>query len=77
MCAAQQEAVQRWRSEKEARLSGDKQPQEEEEEEKSIYTVHCEQVNLSFQEVHHNHLALIGGQTVVLTAAITCVCLCV
>uniref|UniRef100_A0A3Q3XJ20 Pre-mRNA-splicing factor ISY1 homolog n=1 Tax=Mola mola TaxID=94237 RepID=A0A3Q3XJ20_MOLML len=44
------EAVQRWRSEKEARLSGEKQQQEEEEEEKSIYTVHCEQVNLSFQE---------------------------
>ncbi|KAI3369584.1 hypothetical protein L3Q82_024491, partial [Scortum barcoo] len=38
------EAVQRWRAEKESRLSGDKQQQEEEEEE-SIYTVHNEEVS--------------------------------
>ncbi|XP_070703184.1 pre-mRNA-splicing factor ISY1 homolog [Pempheris klunzingeri] len=37
------EAVQKWRTEKEARLSGDKQQQEEEEEEESIYTVHNEE----------------------------------
>lgn len=40
------EAVQRWRAEKESRLSGEKQQQQqEEEEEESIYTVHNEQVN--------------------------------
>ncbi|KAF3855564.1 hypothetical protein F7725_016287, partial [Dissostichus mawsoni] len=33
-----QEAVQKWRKEKESRLSGDKQPEEEEEE--SIYNAH-------------------------------------
>uniref|UniRef100_A0A4W6FHL6 Pre-mRNA-splicing factor ISY1 homolog n=1 Tax=Lates calcarifer TaxID=8187 RepID=A0A4W6FHL6_LATCA len=36
------EAVQRWRTEKESRLSGEK-PQEEEEEEESIYTIHSEE----------------------------------
>lgn len=43
------EAVQRWRAEKESRLSGEKQQQQqEEEEEESIYTVHNEQVNCPF-----------------------------
>lgn len=36
------EAVQKWKTEKETRLSGDKQ---EEEEEESIYTVHNDEVN--------------------------------
>lgn len=44
--AAVLEAVQKWRTEKEARLSGDK-PDEEEEEE-SIYSAHHEEV--SFHE---------------------------
>ncbi len=46
------EAMQKWRTEKESRLSGEKQ-QEEEEEEESIYTVHTEEVNthLTFQEL--------------------------
>lgn len=39
-------AVERWRTEKESRLSGEKQ-QEEEEEEESIYTVHREEVNFT------------------------------
>ncbi|KAK1901384.1 Pre-mRNA-splicing factor ISY1 like [Dissostichus eleginoides] len=38
---AVQEAVQKWRKEKESRLSGDKQPEEEEEE--SIYNAHKEE----------------------------------
>lgn len=40
------EAVQKWRTEKEARLSGDKP--EEDEEEESIYSAHHEEV--SFRE---------------------------
>lgn len=47
LCAAVLEAVQSWRTEKESRLSGEKQ--EEEEEEESIYTVHHEEVNFTFQ----------------------------
>lgn len=42
------EAVQRWRKEKESRLSGEKQQEEEEEEEDSIYSVHNEEVNCPF-----------------------------
>ncbi|KAM9410032.1 pre-mRNA-splicing factor ISY1 homolog [Pholidichthys leucotaenia] len=38
------EAVQKWKTEKESRLSGDKQPQEEEEEE-SIYTKFHEELD--------------------------------
>ena len=38
------EAVQKWRSEKESRLSGEKQ-QEEDEEEESIYTIHNQEVS--------------------------------
>lgn len=45
--AAVLEAVQKWRAEKEARLSGDK-PQQDEDEEESIYTVHNEEVNCPF-----------------------------
>lgn len=41
--AAVLEAVQKWRTEKEARLSGDKP--EEEEEEESIYSAHHEEVS--------------------------------
>lgn len=44
--AAVLEAVQKWRTEKEARLSGDKP--EEDEEEESIYSGHREEV--SFHE---------------------------
>lgn len=44
-CTAVLEAVQRWRTERESRLSGEK---EEEEEEESIYAVHNEVVNSSF-----------------------------
>ncbi|XP_059183322.1 pre-mRNA-splicing factor ISY1 homolog [Centropristis striata] len=40
---AVQEAVLRWRTEKDSRLSGDKQQPDEEEEEESIYTIHSEQ----------------------------------
>lgn len=46
VCAAVLEAVQKWRTEKEARLSGDKP--EEDEEEESIYSAHHEEV--SFHE---------------------------
>lgn len=42
--AAVLEAVQKWRTEKEARLSGDKP--EEDEEEESIYSAHHEEVSL-------------------------------
>lgn len=46
MCAALMEAVQKWRAEKESRLSGEeKQQQEEEDDDESIYAVHNEQVN--------------------------------
>ncbi|KAF7644495.1 hypothetical protein LDENG_00221190, partial [Lucifuga dentata] len=37
------EAVQKWRTEKETRLSGEKQQHEDEEEEENIYTVHDEE----------------------------------
>lgn len=40
------EAVQRWKTERESRVSGEKQQEEEEEE--SIYTVHNEEVNCLF-----------------------------
>lgn len=45
--AALQEAVQKWRAEKEARLSGNKSLEEvqPEEEEQSIYSAHKEQVS--------------------------------
>lgn len=42
--AAVTEAVQKWRTEKEARLSGDKP--EEDEEEESIYSAHHEEVSV-------------------------------
>lgn len=38
------EAVQKWRTEKELHLCGDKQQEQEEEE--SIYSVHHEEVNI-------------------------------
>lgn len=49
LCAAVLEAAQRWRMEKESRLSGEKHQEEEEEE--SIYTVHHEEVHFTFQEL--------------------------
>lgn len=45
-CVAVLEAVQRWKTERESRVSGEKQQEEEEEE--SIYTVHNEEVNCLF-----------------------------
>ncbi|XP_068598755.1 pre-mRNA-splicing factor ISY1 homolog [Brachionichthys hirsutus] len=48
------EAVQRWRTEKESRLSGEKQEQqEEEEEEKNIYTVQVEEPEEEEQRGEH------------------------
>ncbi|XP_075869482.1 pre-mRNA-splicing factor ISY1 homolog isoform X1 [Nelusetta ayraudi] len=46
VCVSLQEAVQKWRAEKEARLSGDKaqeEVQQQEEEEQSIYSAHQEE----------------------------------
>lgn len=41
------EAVQKWRTEKEFHPCGDKQQEKEEEEEKSIYSVHNEEVTVA------------------------------
>lgn len=43
VCVAVLEAVHRWKTERESRVSGEKQQEEEEEE--SIYTVYNEEVN--------------------------------
>lgn len=59
LCAAVLEAMQRWRTEKESRLSGEKQ--EEEEEEESIYTIHHEEVNFTFQELMSQTVCRLGG----------------
>lgn len=58
------EAVQRWRKEKESRLSGDKQ---EEEEEESIYSVRNDQVNYSFTCSTVNQSAVRGVSVVMVT----------
>lgn len=46
VCVAVIEAVQKWKTEKESRVSGEKQQEEEEEE--NIYTVYNDEVSCAF-----------------------------
>lgn len=46
VCVAVLEAVQKWKTEKESRVSGEKQQEEEEEE--NIYTVYNDEVSCAF-----------------------------